>query len=243
MSQAIPATVRIVACAICLAVLASCETTRMSEAWVDKSYTGSPLESVLVIGLSDNLRRRALFEEELVSRFESRGVSATASFRVAPKKEDLEKESIRKKVEELGIKTIIVSRVVGVDTETYYVPGDPYALPYGYYRGFYGYYDRAYGYAYIRRRQREADLVGGLRSHRPAIGRKGRPIAERADHRGSGQARAGQTVGRPRRARRLRPRARPPLAAQIAYSGKPASRSASRSWSRSHASSRVRRST
>jgi hypothetical protein len=148
MSQAIPATVRIVACAICLAVLASCETTRMSEAWVDKSYTGSPLESVLVIGLSDNLRRRALFEEELVSRFESRGVSATASFRVAPKKEDLEKESIRKKVEELGIKTIIVSRVVGVDTETYYVPGDPYALPYGYYRGFYGYYDRAYGYAY-----------------------------------------------------------------------------------------------
>jgi hypothetical protein len=148
MPKAILAAVRVAACAVCLSLLASCEMTRMSEAWVDSGYTGGPLESVLVIGLSDNLRRRALFEEELVSRFASRGVSATASFRVAPEKEDLEKDSIREKVQELGIKSVIVTRVVGVDTETYYVPGEPYAVPYGYYHGFYGYYDRAYGYAY-----------------------------------------------------------------------------------------------
>ena len=159
MSHAVPATVRTVACAICLAVLASCTSTRLSEAWVDSSYTGGPLESVLVIGLSDNVRRRGLFEQELASRFNGRGVSAVASLGVAPNKDDLDKASIRKKVKELGIKSVIVTRLLGVDKEKYYVPGEPYTPPHGYYRGFYGYYDRAYGYAYTPGYWEEYEIV------------------------------------------------------------------------------------
>ncbi len=159
MSQAIPAAVRIVACAICLAFLASCTSTRLTEAWVDSSYTGGPLESVLVIGLSDNVRRRGLFEEALASKFDSRGVSAVASLGVAPNKADLEKASIKKKVQELGIKSVIVTRVLGVDKEKYYVPGEPYSPHYGYYRGFSGYYDRAYGAAYSPGYWEEYEIV------------------------------------------------------------------------------------
>ena len=138
----------VVVCAVCFAALAGCTATRLSEAWVDSSYTGGPLESVLVIGLSDNVRRRGLFEEELASRFNARGVSAVASISVAPNKEDLDKASIKKKVQELGIKSVIVTRVLGVDKEKYYVPGEPYTPRYGYYRGLYGYYGQAYGAAY-----------------------------------------------------------------------------------------------
>ena len=75
-------------------------------------------------------------------------MTAVASIGVAPNKEDLEKAAIRKKVQELGIKSVIVTRLLGVDKEKYYVPGEVYVPPYGYYRGFHGYYDRAYGYAY-----------------------------------------------------------------------------------------------
>lgn len=159
MSHGIRAAVRMVACSICLAFLAQCAQTRLSEAWVDSSYTGGPLESVLVIGLSDNVRRRGLFEEELASRFQSRGVAAVASIGVAPDKEDLEKAAVRKKVQELGIKAVIVTRVLGVDKEKYYVPGEVYVPPHGYYRGFYGYYGRAYGYAYTPGYWAEYEIV------------------------------------------------------------------------------------
>ena len=148
MSITIKTAFRMVACAVCVIALASCTSTRMTEAWVDGSYTGGALESVLVVGLSDNVRRRGLFEEELTSRFNSRGVSATASITVAPDKEDLDKESIKAKVRELGIKSVIVTRVLGVDKERYYVSGQPYTPPYSHNRGFSGYYDRAYGAAY-----------------------------------------------------------------------------------------------
>ncbi len=159
MSQAIPAAVRIVACSICLAFLASCTSTKLSEAWVDSSYKGGPLESVLVIGLSDNVRRRGLFEQALASKFNSRGVPAVASMGVAPNKEDLDKASIKKKVQELGIKSVIVTRLLGVDKEKYYVPGEAYTPRYGYYRGFSGYYDRAYGAAYSPGYWEEYEIV------------------------------------------------------------------------------------
>lgn len=150
---------RTLVCAACFAVLAGCTSTKLSEAWVDSSYTGGPVESVLVIGLSDNVRRRGLFEEELASRFKARGVSAVASIGVAPNQEDLEQAAIRKKVQELGIESVIVTRVLGVDKEKYYVPGEPYTPPYGYYRGFYGYYGHAYGAAYTPGYWAEYEIV------------------------------------------------------------------------------------
>jgi hypothetical protein len=135
---------RNIAGAISVAAVAGCASTKLSEAWVDSSYTGGPLESVLVVGLSENVRRRGLFEEELTSRFNSRGVSALASMGVVASNESLDEESIKKKARELGMKSVIVTKLLSVDKEQYYVPGTPYTPYYGYGRGAYGYYDRAY---------------------------------------------------------------------------------------------------
>ena len=131
-----------------LGLIGSCTSTRLVEAWVDKSYQGGPLESIMVIGLSDNVRRRGMFEDALVAGFERRGVRAVASLSVAPDKESLDMDAIKRKVRQLGLKSIIVTRLVGTERETYYVPGRSYVIPYGYYYRFRGYYRYAYRYAY-----------------------------------------------------------------------------------------------
>ena len=135
-------------CAAGLAALAGCTTTKLSEAWVDSSYTGGPVESVLVVGLSDNVRRRGLFEDELTSRFKGRGVSAVASRGVAPDIKGLDEESFLKKAQDLGIRTVIVTKLLSAKKEQYYVPGQPQTPSYSYGGGFAGYYDRAYGRDY-----------------------------------------------------------------------------------------------
>jgi hypothetical protein len=137
MPRSIPTAFRIVVWAACFAALTSCASTELSEAWFDSSYTGGPLESVLVVGVSDNVRRRGLFEQELTSRFNSRGVAAVASMSVAPTVEDLDEESVKKKARELDIESVIVTKLLSVDKERYYVSGQP--------TRYYGYYDRATG--------------------------------------------------------------------------------------------------
>jgi hypothetical protein len=67
---------------------------------------------------------------------------------VAPDRKDLGLESIKRKVRDLGLKSVIVTRLVGIEKERYYVPGQSYVVPYGYYYRFRGYYPRAYTLAY-----------------------------------------------------------------------------------------------
>ena len=137
MPRSITTAFPIVVWAFCFAALTSCASTKLDEAWFDSSYTGGPLKSVLVVGVSDNVRRRGLFEQELTSRFNGLGVAAVASMSVAPTVEGLDEESMRNKARELDLRSVIVTKLLSVEKERYYVSGQP--------TRYYGYYDRATG--------------------------------------------------------------------------------------------------
>jgi hypothetical protein len=135
-----------------LIFLSSCAPTRLTDAWKDTSYTGGALKSVMVLGVSDNLRNRKMFEEVFSKQFENHGVEAVASFEAIPKDVKLNKENIKSHKEiikaaalERGVEAILVTHLVAVEEKAVYHPPtyDPFPNTYhhmgSYYVGIYDY--------------------------------------------------------------------------------------------------------
>ena len=57
-------------------ILTACTTTQLTGVWHDEDYTGGPLGSVLVVGLSEDVQSRIWFEQTFTAQFEKYGVKA-----------------------------------------------------------------------------------------------------------------------------------------------------------------------
>ncbi len=134
-----------------MSVLASCASTKLREIRVDGGYAGGPVESVLVVALDSDARRRSLVERELMSRLNARGIAAVAGTGVVPAKVDTDHGSIKRKARELRIETVLVTRLISVDKERYYVSGQPMR--------YYGYFDPATGREYSPGTWDEVEIV------------------------------------------------------------------------------------
>ena len=134
-----------------MSVLASCASTKLRETRVDGSYAGGPLESVLVVALDGDARRRSLVERELISRLNSRGIAAVAGTGVVAAEADTDHESIKRKARELRIDTVLVTSLISVETERYYVPGQSMR--------YHGYFDPATGREYSPGTWDEVEIV------------------------------------------------------------------------------------
>ena len=138
-----------------LTLLAGCSSTTLNAVWKDPEYQKGPVDSVLVVGVTKNDTLRRLSEDQLATALQNHGVNAVASYRVFPEADKLEKAEVEKKVRELGLESILITRVVDQEKvqvqhpETVYVdPGAyPYRYPswhYPYYRTWDAYYMRSY---------------------------------------------------------------------------------------------------
>lgn len=104
----------------------SCSSTKMIDTWVSKEHINYQPKKVLVIGVTDNLTARKIFEEELTSKLINRGINAVESYNVfAPSfthlkqnEEDIENEI--QKLNNEGFDAILISVVKGVDEKTFY---------------------------------------------------------------------------------------------------------------------------
>ena len=129
---------------VAILLLTSCSTARMTDAWVNKEYTNYQPKKVLIVGLTDNLTARKMFEEQLKTEFTNRGVEAVESYDVfkptftslKQTEEDIEKEV--KRISKEGFDAILISAVKGVDEKVSY-SGDSYRRDY-YWRRFGRYY-------------------------------------------------------------------------------------------------------
>jgi hypothetical protein len=125
---------------IVLLAMISCATTTMKAVWKDESYQGE-ITNVLVIGVSKQPVRKRYFEDEFVRQLNARGLSATPSYRIFPSEEMLEKDIVLSKIREMGIDTVLITRMVDKKTVETYVPGTTHMYtPPIHYRSVRGYY-------------------------------------------------------------------------------------------------------
>jgi len=123
-------------------------STKLKMSWKNPSYSGQRFNTILVIGMSNNLGTRADFEVALANAITSHGITAIAGTDILlrPTAGPLDLKYLREQIAAYKIDAVIVSRLVKVETNLIYVPGQPYFLPY--YNTFYGYYGAVYPVVY-----------------------------------------------------------------------------------------------
>lgn len=126
--------------------LAGCATTKLTLVWMDEAYRDYRLDNVLVMGVSDRIVMRRVFEDKFVKQLQAAGIRAVSSAAVIPGEDKLTKEAIEPEIKKLGIDAVLITHLVAVDKETVYFPPQTYVAPltYHYYRHYYTVYDYVY---------------------------------------------------------------------------------------------------
>lgn len=131
-----------------LLFLTACTTTSttISDTWKAPNFTGNSLNTILVLGVSDNESNRKMFEDSMVKALNTAGTHAVASYTVLSTSQKLSKTAITAAVKKQGYNGIIISRFVTVKSNSHYVKGDSYVVPNGAYSMGYpsGFYDAGY---------------------------------------------------------------------------------------------------
>jgi len=134
-------------------LLVSCANTKISQSWVEpdnkKSYS-----DLLIIGIAESEQNRRAYESHFVEDLRAIGVEAEASYKLIKSNEKIERDTVVKAIEGMGIDGVITTHLVAVDEETIYRPstgymyGGAYGVGYGggYYGGLYSYYPHVNSY-------------------------------------------------------------------------------------------------
>jgi hypothetical protein len=122
------------------AVLAACgTTTKIPNAWRNPAHEGMPFQKIFVIGVGKNESNRRLFEDRFAEVLSGGGAVALTSYGSLPDSQRLSEAQVREAIEGGGYDGVIVSRLLGVEEETEYVPPRTYSVP-RHYGGYYHYY-------------------------------------------------------------------------------------------------------
>ena len=113
-------------------LLSACTSTRFVDSWKNKEIISFEPKKVLVVGITDNLTARKLFEEKLKNAFVLRNIYAIESMDIldngftASKKSEEEIDKMIKKIANDGFDTVVITSVKGVeekvDYSEYYYP-------------------------------------------------------------------------------------------------------------------------
>jgi len=122
------------------AMLAACGTvTKIPNAWRDPAHEGVPYQKIFVIGVGENDANRRLFEDQFAAALSGKGAVASPSYGALPHSERLTEAQIRGAMQGDGYDGVVVTRLLGVEEKTEYVPPRTYTVP-GHYYGYYSYY-------------------------------------------------------------------------------------------------------
>jgi hypothetical protein len=126
-----------------------CKSTKLITKWRNPEYKGQQFHKILVIGMSNNPKTRSDFEDALSLKITRNGIEAVPgnSILLRPDTSKIDLDYLRAQIRENHIDAVIISRLVKVDKDITYIPGDNYVVPYGY-RSFYGYYGVVYQQVY-----------------------------------------------------------------------------------------------
>lgn len=129
--------------------------------WKNPRHSGQPFHRILVIGMSENPAVRLDFEDALSEKISRDGLEVVPGYSILhrPDSPDVDLDYLKGQIRDHKIDAVIVSRLIKVDKETTYIPGQNYIVPYPYYNGFYGYYGAVYRQVYTPDYLREDTTV------------------------------------------------------------------------------------
>jgi len=130
---------------LALFILTSCAPTKLTKVYKDNAYTGGMINSVLIVGVSENLTNRKMFEQHFKEQFTQNGVKAFSSSEVISPDEELNKDTIKGTAEKLGADAVLVTHLVGVEEKEEYIPPTYTGVPGPQYAHLGRHYDRVYG--------------------------------------------------------------------------------------------------
>jgi hypothetical protein len=141
------ALLRFTAALVIPAVFAGCASTKLTGVWVEPEKPLPEVKKVLVIAVARKLANRQKVEHDFVEAFKAHGVEAVASIDIMSPEQKLEKEEVQAAIEGRGIDTVIVTQLVGIDTEVRQASATAVVVTSSY-GGYYGYYSSAAVVAY-----------------------------------------------------------------------------------------------
>lgn len=110
-------------------LLCSCGTMRVVDSWKNNDAATFNLQKILVIGVTDNLTARKIFESKLKSEFQNRNIQAVESTAIFDtsftntKQTEAEIQTMISGISEKGFDSVIISVVKGVDNRRNYSQG------------------------------------------------------------------------------------------------------------------------
>jgi len=123
----------------------SCTTTKITSSWREpnKEVAVSTLNKVLVVALFKDETSRHKAEDQMAGYLNGKGI---VSYSYLDNNFDKKNEdALREKIKRDGFDGAVTMRLVDVDKEKIYTPGNTSFYP-SYYRNFSGYYYRSYSY-------------------------------------------------------------------------------------------------
>jgi hypothetical protein len=130
---------------LAFAALAACGTvTKIPNAWRNPAHQGAPYQKIFVIGVGENETNRRLFEDRFAAVLSGEGATASTSYGALPHSNRLTESEIRGAIRGDDFDGVVVTRLLGVEEKTEYVPPRTYTVPGYYHGGYYGYYGSAW---------------------------------------------------------------------------------------------------
>jgi hypothetical protein len=135
---------------LCVVAMPVGAKSKLVMTWRNSEVKGAQFHKILIIGMSDKTDVRADFEDTLSTKIARPGLEAVPgnTILLRPEGSKTTLDYVRSQVIDNHIDSVIVSRLVKVDKNITYVPGQVYSVPYGYYNTFYGYYGNVYPIVY-----------------------------------------------------------------------------------------------
>ena len=134
---------------VLVAALSACASTTLDNSWKDPQYSGGPVGKVLVVGISNQASVRRTFEDTFSQALTQAGVQAVPSHTLIPQDGQIPEDVLKKAVEQAGADGVLITRMVGRQTDVAVTPSAMAPPVYGmrrHYNGFYtsswsGYYE------------------------------------------------------------------------------------------------------
>jgi hypothetical protein len=141
-----------VLCAILLTLTAaSGKSIKVVASWFNPNYKGQKFHKVLVIGVAQDLKVRADFEDRMAAYLARPGVQTIPGNQILLRPDPNAKpdfDYLRVQVRSHQIDAVVVSRLLRIDKEVTSIPSSTYVAPFPYYYSFYGYLGAVYPMVY-----------------------------------------------------------------------------------------------
>lgn len=120
-----------------LAMSASCTMkTNITDSWMDETFQGGPFKKVLVLGVSEKISYRNIYEGEFVRQLQEKGIDAVASYTLLPDNKKLSRENILAVIANYNIDAVIVTTLIDTKNKDIFYTVNSGNL-YTYYSGMY----------------------------------------------------------------------------------------------------------